>query len=80
MCRGTIERSSPLLRSWLFQETRAHPKKIDGAAEAKREPRDLPGGPEVLPRHKEMTRPVTSTLKAVPGRATTVVSCPTERM
>jgi hypothetical protein len=44
----------------------------------KENPGTCQGGPEALPRHKEMTRPVTSTLKAVPGRATTVVSCPTE--
>jgi hypothetical protein len=113
--RGAIERSSPFLRSWLFRETRAYPKKTRAQSEngcaldnrpstgegkwaagcfynapsarwflwtARRKQKENPGtcqgGPEALPRHKEMTRPVTSTLKAVPGRATTVVSCPTE--
>jgi hypothetical protein len=42
-----------------------------GRRNQKENPGTCQGGPEALPRHKEMTRPVTSTLKAVPGRATT---------
>jgi hypothetical protein len=51
---------------------------VDGAAEAKREPRDLPGRPRGSPASQGDDSASDFDLKAVPGRATTVVSCPTE--
>jgi hypothetical protein len=46
---------------------------VGRAARCRKEnPETCQDGPEALPRHKEMTRPVLRPSRAVPGRATTV--------